>query len=49
MNKIYNKDCVVGMKTIPDKTIDFDFLTWDLKVGKCKLHEMSVVSENIDN
>ena len=22
MNKIYNKDCVVGMKTIPDKTID---------------------------
>ncbi len=22
MNKIYNKDCVIGMKTIPDETID---------------------------
>ena len=22
MNKIYNKDCIVGMKTIPDETID---------------------------
>ena len=22
MNKIYNKDCIIGMKTIPDETID---------------------------